>query len=162
MSDVFEVSARPLREAGGTAPAARNVNRFHGNDQRAAKRTRSHSFVAWLLICSIGVAGATQAVGQPVCKPTLTIKDVRFSAANPPTLERRCTATVSVDASRCATTAGSFEIVFLRQKETGLEVEFREQFTWRSPSVTVAVDFWADEAVEGYWIHNVAPCPCRT
>ena len=19
-----------------------------------------------------------------------------------------------------------------------------------------------DEAVEGYWIHNVAPCPCRT
>ena len=89
-------------------------------------------------------------------------KEVQFSEMQRPTMERKWTAVVSVDASRCATTAGSFEIVFLRQKETGFEVEFREQFIWRSPAVTVAVDFWADEAVEGYWIHNVAPCPCRT
>jgi len=27
--------------------------------------------------------------------------------------------------------------------------------------VEVSLDFWADEAVEGYWLHNVAPCPCR-
>ena len=43
-------------------------------------------------------------------------------------MERKWTAVVSVDASRCATTAGSFEIIFSRQKENGLEIEFREQF----------------------------------
>ena len=69
---------------------------------------------------------------------------------------------MSVDASRCAVnTGGHFEIGFSRLKENGAEVEFREQFMWQAPAVTVAVDFWADEAVEGYWIHNVAPCPCR-
>ena len=116
--------------------------------------------MAWLLICSIGVAGATQAVGQPVCKPTLTIKDVRFSAANPPTLERRWTATVSVDASRCATTAGYFEIGFARQKENAVELEFREQFIWSTPSATVGMDFWNDEAVENYWIDSIQACRC--
>ena len=55
----------------------------------------------------------------------------------------------------------SFEIVFSRLKENGLEIEFRQQFIWTPPAVTVSVDFWADEAVEQYWLDNVAPCPCR-
>ena len=118
--------------------------------------------ISGLLTGVIGLIGVTQAVGQQACRPALAFKEVQFSEMQRPTMERKWTAVVSVDASRCATTAGSFEIVFLRQKETGFEVEFREQFIWRSPSVTVAVDFWADEAVEGYWIHNVAACPCRT
>jgi len=67
----------------------------------------------------------------------------------PPTLERRWTAIVSADARRCATTAGYFEMGLAREKETGLELEFREQFIWSLPSVTVGVDFWADEAVGG-------------
>jgi len=25
----------------------------------------------------------------------------------------------------------------------------------------VSVDFWADEAVEHYWVDNVASCACR-
>ena len=80
----------------------------------------------------------------------------------PPTLERRWTAVVSVDASRCAVnTGGYFEIGFSRLKENGIEVEFREQFIWLPPSVKVSVDFWADEAVEAYWLDNVAPCSCR-
>jgi hypothetical protein len=66
-----------------------------------------------------------------------------------------------VDASRCATTSGRFEIVFSRLKENGIEIEFREQFMWRPDSVGVSVDFWADEAVERYWLDNVAACPCR-
>jgi hypothetical protein len=55
---------------------------------------------------------------------------------------------------------GSFEIVFSRLKENGVEIEFSEKFTWSSPAVTVAVDFWADEAVERYWISNVSACVC--
>jgi len=47
-------------------------------------------------------------------------------------------------------------------KENGLEVDFRETFTWRLPSVNVAVELWADEAVESYWFNNIAACPCRS
>lgn len=115
-----------------------------------------------LLAGIIGVASMTQAVGAPVCKPALAIKDIHFLEMQPPTLERRWTAVVSVDASRCAVnTGGYFEIGFSRLKENGIEVEFREQFIWLPPSVKVSVDFWADEAVEAYWIDNVAPCSCR-
>jgi hypothetical protein len=32
---------------------------------------------------------------------------------------------------------------------------------WRPDSAEASVDFWADEAVEKYWLGNVAACPCR-
>ena len=100
------------------------------------------------------------AVAGQVCKPALTVTNARLSEMQPPTLERRWTATVSADVRRCATTAGYFEIGLERQKETGLEVEFREQFIWSLPQVLVSVDFWADEAVGTYWIDSIQPCPC--
>ena len=109
----------------------------------------------------VALTGATQALGRELCRPALAIKDVQFSEMQAPTWERKWTAIVSVDASRCTTNStGSFEIVFSRQKENGVEIEFSEKFTWSSPAVTVAVDFWADEAVERYWISNVSACVC--
>jgi hypothetical protein len=114
-----------------------------------------------LLAGSFGLIGAAQAAGQPVCKPALAVRDVRFSAMQPPTMARKWTAVVSADASQCATAAGEFEIGFSRLKENGPEVDFQERFTWHPPSVDVSVDFWADEAVESYWLDSVAPCPCR-
>jgi hypothetical protein len=118
------------------------------------------SCVAKVLTCIV-LAGATRAVGQPSCRPILELNDVRFSEIRPPALERRWTAVVSVDASRCAKdSGGSFEIVFRRLKEVGLDAEFRERFAWRPPTVDVEVDFWADEAVDRYWIENVTPCSC--
>ena len=119
------------------------------------------SCIFGLLAGSIGLTSVTQAAEQWTCRPGLTFKEVRFSAMHPPTMERKWTAVLSVDASRCATTSGRFGIVFSRQKENGLEIEFQEQFMWKPALVEVSVDFWADEAVEGYWLHNVAPCPCR-
>ena len=77
------------------------------------------------------------------------------------TMERTWSATLAVDASRCATTSGSFEILFTRLKENAPEIEFSEQFTWKPGSFEVSVNFWADEAVEGYWLHSIAACPCR-
>ena len=119
------------------------------------------SCIPALLAGTIGLTGVTQAVGQPICRPVLAFKEVRFSEMKPPTLERKWTAVLSVDASRCATTSGRFEIGFSRLKEIGTEIEFREQFMWQSDEVEVSVDFWADEAVKGYWLTNVAACPCR-
>jgi len=110
---------------------------------------------------ALGLIGATQALGQPACRPTFAFKDVQFSEMLPPTLERKWTATVSVDAARCAaSSAGYFEIVFSRMKEGAPELEFRQRFAWLPPSVKVVVDFSADEAVEHYWIGNVSTCPC--
>ena len=109
----------------------------------------NRSCIACLLAGSIGLIDVTQAVGQQACKPTLAFKEVQFSGMQPPTGERRWTAVVSVDASRCT-----------RQKENGGEIEFRERFQWSSPAVKVGLDFWADEAVEYYWIESVQACPC--
>ena len=109
---------------------------------------------AWLTI-------APQVLGQQLCKPILALKDVQFSQMQPPTLKRTWTAVVSVDATRCAVSStGDFEIVLTRLKEGAPDIEFRERFKWLSPSVKVAVDFWADEAVERYWVDNITPCAC--
>src|SRR5215469_250338 len=120
-------------------------------------RSRTAAFLAGI----IGLINTTQADGQQACRPKLTLQNVQFSDMQPPTMERKWTAAVSVDASRCAAnSAGYFEIVFVRLKEIGLDIEFRERFSWTPPSVTVAVDFWADEAVGRYWIDNITPCQC--
>lgn len=107
-------------------------------------RSRTSAFLASVLALS----NMTLAVAEQPCRPILAIKDVRFSAMQPPTLERKWTATVSVDASAApANAAGYFEIVLSRLKEIGPEVEFREPFIWLPPSVLVGTDFSDDEAV---------------
>ena len=120
------------------------------------------SCISGLLAGIIVLIGATQAVGQQVCRPSLAVTEVKFSKWKLPSMERRWTAVVSVDASRCAVNSGGyFEMGFSRLKENGMELEFREQFIWLPTSVKVGVDFWADEAVERYWVDNVTPCTCR-
>src|SRR5262245_3500151 len=77
------------------------------------------------------LASVSPAVGQQQCKPALAFQEVRLSEMRPPSLERKWTAVVTVDASRCAANStGTFEIGFSRLKETGREIEFRERFTW--------------------------------
>jgi hypothetical protein len=114
-----------------------------------------------LLAGSIGLVSVTQSVAQQMCRPALAFKEVRFSKMQPPTLERKWTAVLSIDASRCATTSGRFGIVFSRLKENGLDIDFQEQFVWKPDLVEVSVDFWADEAVAEYRLSNIAACPCR-
>ena len=122
----------------------------------------NRSRLSILLASVLALAGMTQASSQPVCRPALSFKNIQFSPMQPPTLERRWTAIVTVDTSRCAAdSAGYFEIGFSRLKETGAELDFREQFIWLAPEVKVSVDFWADEAVQQYWIDKIAPCVCR-
>jgi hypothetical protein len=119
------------------------------------------TFTSGLLAGILGSIGVTQGVGKELCRPRLAIKEVQFPEMRLPALVRKWTAVVSVDASRCAVnSAGHFEIRFSRLKEIGVDIEFSEEFVWLSPSVNVSVDFWADEAVERYWITNVSTCPC--
>ena len=114
-----------------------------------------------LFAASISLMSPAHAASQLACWPALEFKDVRFSEMQPPRNERRWTARLAVDASRCATTSGRFAIVFSRAKENGLNVDFQEQFTWRPDATEISLDFWSDEAVERYWLNNVEPCPCE-
>ncbi len=119
------------------------------------------SFISGIVASTLGVVSTVPVTGHPLCRPTLTVTDIQFSEMIPPTLERKWTAVVSDDASHCMTTSGTYEIAFSRLKENAPDIDFQRQFTWHSPFVQVSVDFWADEAVERYWLNNIASCPCR-
>jgi len=112
-----------------------------------------------LSACALAVFGLAPAAGQTSCQPELTFKETRFSEMQEQ--HRTWTAVLTVDASSCATTSGSFFISFIRLKEVAPDMLFSEEFTWRPGRVEVAVDFWADEAVLDYWIGSIALCPCR-
>jgi hypothetical protein len=73
--------------------------------------------VGALLICTIEIFNAAKAAGLLECTPILTFKDIRFSEMQKPTLERKWTATVSVDASRCQeNSSGYFDVIFTDQR----------------------------------------------
>ena len=109
----------------------------------------------------IGLASLTQAFGQPLCRPNLTFKQVAFSPMQPPGMQRKWTAVVTVDASRCAADAwGHFAIVFTRLQEFGPDTESAEDFIWVAPEVSVAINFAPSEAVERYRIGTISQCPC--
>lgn len=95
-----------------------------------------------------------------VCRPALSITQTSLSEVQPASMERRWTAAVAADSSRCSTKAGYFDLGFLREKENALPLEFREQFIWMAPVSLVSIDVWADEAVERVWIDRIQPCPC--
>jgi hypothetical protein len=120
-------------------------------------RQAVHGF---LLPFVLVLAASQHAAATQVCKPRLSVHQLHFSEVRPQTQERSWTATVSVDASQCKTTAGYFDLGVLRQKENGVELEFREQFIWARPSTLIGIEFWADEAVEDFWIDSVQACPC--
>jgi hypothetical protein len=109
----------------------------------------------------VGLGDGASAAGDRICKPALSFADVKLSPVDRETMQRTWTATVLVDAARCATSSGRFEILFARLKENAPELDFTEAFEWRPGGVQVSVDFWADEAVEAYWATGIVECPCR-
>ena len=112
-----------------------------------------------LLAASIALFGATQAAAGPLCKPVLSLRDVRTSQAHE--LQRTWTGVLVADASRCSTTSGPFDMQFTRLKEVAPDLQFTERFTWVSGQSELVLDFWWDEWLEDYRILSIAPCPCR-
>ena len=104
---------------------------------------------------------AASAASPQQCFPVLAFKDIKFSPMQPPTLDRKWTAIVSVDASQCQTnSSGHFDIVFTRLSENAPDLEFKERFAWRPPEVEITVNFSATEAVQNYRIVNITGCEC--
>jgi hypothetical protein len=112
-----------------------------------------------LLAGVLVVLAMVPAVAEPLCRPALSVRDVRFSDVR--LSQRLWTAQVDVDASGCAARSGRFDIEFTRLKEAGPDLRFSEKFTWRAGRSDVSTMFWEDEAVLDYAIGFVAPCACR-
>jgi len=112
-----------------------------------------------LLIASLVLLGTTQAVAGKLCKPVLSLRDVRLSEARE--MHRTWTGILTADASPCSTASGQFDVQFTRLKETAPDLQFMERFTWVSGQSEVSLDFWWDEWLEDNRIISVAPCPCR-
>jgi len=112
-----------------------------------------------LLAASVVTFGAMQAVAGGLCKPALSLRDVRIS--EPRNSQRTWSGVLVADASPCSTSSGPFEIEFTRLKETAPDLRFTERFTWASGRSEVSIDMWWDEWFEDYRIAHIAACPCR-
>ena len=103
--------------------------------------------------------GATPAASQPLCKPVVSSKSARsFAGLNQ---QRRWTAVFAVDASRCATTSGTFDVDFVREKEVGPDLEFTQRFIWNPGRTEIEMDLWWDEWIPDHRVGGVTACPCR-
>jgi hypothetical protein len=124
---------------------------------------RMRSCLCQAILASLAVlVSGTSLAANPACQPTLTIKDVSYSNFSPATnLKRYWKANIVVDASRCASASGLFALGFLRAAENAPDLKFLEPFVWHAGETKVRVEFSADEAVESYWIAEVASCRCR-
>jgi hypothetical protein len=109
-----------------------------------------------------GLTGLTETRARNLCRPSLTVSAVQFSAIRTPKLQRNWTAIVTANTADCAVDSGGFfDIVFTRLSENAPDLEFRQRFAWSPFAQNVALDFAADEAVAEYRIENVTPCVCH-
>src|SRR5262245_49399298 len=111
------------------------------------------------VLAVLALAHPTRGMAQPPCRPAIDIKNVKFSDAM--NLKRYWTATVDVDASACSGSSGLIALGFARLSESAPDLEFTEPFIWRVGQTRIRVEFWWDEAVDRYWVADVAACPCR-
>src|SRR5512132_724343 len=112
-----------------------------------------------VLAATLALLSATQAAAGQLCKPVLSLREVRISEAHE--LQRTWTGVLVADASQCSTESGPFDMHFTRLKEVSPDLQFTERFTWVSGQSELVLDFWWDEWLEDYRIVSIAPCPCR-
>ena len=112
-----------------------------------------------LLAAGLALLGTTQDVAGTLCKPVLSLRNVRISEAHE--MHRTWTGVLVTDSSPCSTTSGQFDVQFTRLKEVAPDLQFMERFTWVPGQSKLSLDFWWDEWLEDHRIISIAPCPCR-
>jgi len=84
---------------------AKTFVRLLQNQVACAHRAKIYAATHWIAIATFwlfsgvvtGLISVTEAIGQGLCKPTLSATDAQFSPIDPETLARNWTAVVSVD-----------------------------------------------------------------
>ena len=99
-------------------------------------------------------------MARSVCKPTIAFTEAHYAPLKLPKLERTWTVAFTVEASGCATSSGSFSILFTVWKENAPDAEYVETFQWIADLNVISKEFWADEAVGAYRVNDIAACPC--
>jgi len=107
-----------------------------------------------VVLCS-----ATQTIGQQACQPALELNAARTSEAHD--WKKVWTGKLALDASRCSTSSGQFEIQFTRLIEFGPDLRFTQRFVWNAGQTEVSLEIGWDEWLQDYRISDIAPCPCR-
>ena len=108
------------------------------------------SLISGIVASALGPASILPVNGDPLCHPELAVTDVHFSEMLRPTLERKWTAIGSNDATSCQTGSGTLTSSLRGSARPAPDLKFSERFAWRPPSVDVAVDFAANEAVHSF------------
>ena len=132
---------------------------FLGN-RTNCRRALSRLVQTFLLTGLLASLTAT-AQAAITCKPLLAIKNVREIRTSTMPQSWTWQATITADASYCATRSGQFEIDVIRIKEYSPDVQFTETYRWSSGQFEVSIELAADEAIEDYRIGFIAPCVCR-
>jgi hypothetical protein len=119
--------------------------------------TRSRSSL--LLAAVIALPGWAGALAAPQCEPALSLMQYQFAPQRMSV--RTWTARIAVDATRCASAAGPFNMDFVRGREEMPDQPFTQQFTWTPGQVEVSMNLQHDELLVDFSIGDVAACPCR-
>src|SRR4051812_3251855 len=99
------------------------LNRILGHP--ATIRATLSKLVASIPLAILGIlAGSANSHCGVACKPIIAVKAVHVS--NVQEMQRVWSAVLEVNASHCATSAGFFEIDFIREKENAPEMQFTE------------------------------------
>ena len=120
------------------------------------------AFIPALTAVPLILIGTTESWAQPICRPTLAFTEAHYAPMKLPKLERTWTVVFTVDASPCAAQSGTFSILFTVWKENAPDIAFVETFNWTPDLNVTSKEFWVDEAVGAYRVHDVSPCPCRS
>jgi hypothetical protein len=113
-----------------------------------------------LLTLSFVVLDPISSLSQVACKPFLSVRAVR-EVRSSYLLPWVWNATITSDASHCATHSGTFEIDFVRIKENSPDLQFTQNFRWARKQFNISIEFSSDEAILDLRIGFIAPCACR-
>lgn len=106
--------------------------------------------------------GETVSAAALACKPLLSFKNVReIRPANTLVAPWVWKASVVADVGFCASRSGDFEIDFVRIKENSADLQFTENYKWRTGQFDVSIELAADESILEYRLGFVGPCVCR-
>jgi hypothetical protein len=111
-----------------------------------------------MIVCVV-LCSATRTVGQQACHPALELIAARTSEVHD--WKRVWTGVLALDASRCSTSSGQFEIQFNRLMEFGPDLQFSQRFVWNVGQTEVSLDLGWEEWLQDYRVSSIATCPCR-
>src|SRR5262249_18266489 len=130
------------RRTTGPRPFAAETHDTSTDAKEPHMRTRSSLLIAIVALAAPG------ALAAPLCKPALSLN--QYEVAPWPMPARTWTARIDVDASRCASASGQFDIDFVRGKTNLPDQRFTHHYAWTPGRVEVSMVLQKDELLADF------------